>query len=57
MILKYKQALRGLFTTGTSLLPNASGENKRKGRWQTGIEFRFFLRNVLITMRGKNRKQ
>jgi len=55
MVLKYEQALRGLFTAGTSL-PDTYRENKRKGRWQTGIEFRFFLRDVLITMRGKNRK-
>jgi len=37
----YKQALRGLFTSGTSL-PDCFRENKRKGRWQTEDRFRYF---------------
>jgi len=46
----YKQALRGLFTAGTSaFLPR---KNKGKGRWQTRIEICYHRQIVLNNLRG-----
>jgi len=60
---KYKQALRGLFTAGTSPCFCKKKQNKRKGRWQTGIEsfdsartVSGKRRDVPTTSAGTNRK-
>jgi large subunit ribosomal protein L3 len=50
--LKYKQALRGLFTVGTSHQQMVKG---KKGRQQTGIEARSYL-SVHLTEKGQKLK-
>ena len=55
---KYEQALRGLFTAGTSVTGTWFLITKRKGRRQTGIEVRVILTlTVLITERGIKQKK